>query len=812
MKKVVLWLFLFFLLGFLFISENSFCKEEHYLVKVEFKTKSDLDIIRISDFKAFTKGEMFILGEADQKILNQLKDNGLTFTILDQEPKKHYYYFIWYRGNEPISKAFELIKTKGRILYREDKTFLVEGKPKDIEELIQYKMSLQRIFQIPLSLEPPETEKESYKAPAYSEIIADMIAKVKGDEVLGYVKDLSGECSVIIGGVPDSIPTRYTESPGCYKAARYLQEKFTEMGVEVFPDTFYMPYDGLLSDVKAVHDGQTAWLCSGRGWILRTTNRGLRWFTVDGTEQFKLTRIFRLTDDTLWAVGYEGLVVNSTDKGASWVIMTSPTVKNILGAYFESNSSGWVVGDSGKIFYTSEGGTNWIAQVSGTANTLYNITFTDPNQGWIVGAGGKLLHTTDRGLNWTALSSGTTQPLYDIEFVTSQKGWIVGGLGTVLYTTDGGINWLPKDIGITSNIDALSFAPDDSLKGWMVSFSGKVILRTVNGGENWTKKSSTSGYSSIDFANSQIGWVTGGMSLANTTDGGLTWSSQFGNLAVGDPYINVVATITGSVNPTYEYLITAHYDDVSQTAMTYAPGADDNASGTAAVLKAASIMKDYNFQNTVKFVCFPAEEQGLIGSYMYAGKANSRGDNIRGVLNFDMISYDGNHDGHIEVHTDSNSMYLANLFINTISDYGLGFTTNKIIINTGNDYSDHASFWEYNYKAILGIEDDYDFNPYYHTTGDKVSAFDTTYFRKYCQAGLAALATLAIPYFDLRGDVNLDMKVSVSDVVFLINYLFKDGPAPLLPSLGDVDCLGEINVSDIIYLINYLFKGGPAPC
>ena len=811
MRRLVFWFFLFFM-GILFLKVNYLWAEEYYLVKVELKTEIDLEKIKGINFETFTRGEKFVLGKADQNILSQLKENDLLYSILDTEPQSHNYYFVWYRGEEPVSKTLELIKSKGRVLYQENDMFLVEGKPEDIEQLTKYKMALKKIFQEPLSLEFPEKEEVLLKAIAYSPVIAGMIAKVKTEDVVALVKDLSGERSVIIGGVPDSIPTRYTESPSCYKAARYLQEKFTEMGVEVFPDTFYMPYDGLLSDVKAAHDGQTAWLCSGRGWILRTTNRGLRWFTVYGTDQFKLTRIFHLTDDTLWAVGSEGLVVNSTDRGASWVIMTSLSVKNLLGAYFESNSSGWVVGDSGKIFYTSEGGTNWIAQVSGTANTLYNITFTDPNQGWIVGAGGKLLHTTDRGLNWTALSSGTTQPLYDIEFVTSQKGWIVGGLGTVLYTTDGGINWFPKDIGITSNIDALSFAPDDSLKGWMVSFSGKVILRTVNGGENWTKKSSTSGYSSIDFANSQIGWVTGGMSLANTTDGGVTWSSQFGNLATGDPYINVVATITGSVNPTYEYLITAHYDDVSQTAMTYAPGADDNASGTAAVLEAASIMKDYEFQNTVKFVCFPAEEQGLIGSYMYAGKAKSQGANIRGVLNFDMIAYDGNHDRHIEVHTDSNSMHLADLFINTISDYGIGFTTNKIIINSGNDYSDHASFWEFGYKAILGIEDDYDFNPYYHTTGDRISVFDTTYFRKYCQAGLAAFATLAMPYFDLRGDVNLDMKVSVSDVVFLINYLFKGGQAPLLPSLGDVDCSGEINVSDVIYLINYLFKGGPAPC
>jgi hypothetical protein len=470
------------------------------------------------------------------------------------------------------------------------------------------------------------------------------------------------------------------------------------------------------------------------------------------------------------------------------------------------------VGDSGKIYYTSNGGINWVVQTSGTTYSLNNITFTDPYHGWIVGANGNLLHTTDRGLNWNSVSLGITRDLNDIVFVTSLKGWIVGGLGTVRYTIDEGTSWLTKDVGIGTDIDAICFSPDDTLKGWMITFVGKSIIRTQDGGENWTTKATKISYSRIDFANSMVGWVVGGMSLAKTIDGGGIWSSQFGNLAVGDPYINVVATIPGMVNPTYQYLITAHYDDISQSAMTYAPGADDNASGTAAVLEAASIMKGYNFQNTVKFVCFPAEEQGLIGSYMYAGKASSRGDNIRGVLNFDMIAYDGNHDGHIEVHTDSNSMYLSNLFITAISDYGLGFTTNKIIINSGTDYSDHASFWEYGYKAILGIEDDYDFNPYYHRTGDRISAFDTTYFRKYCQAGLAAFATLAMPYFDLKGDVNLDMKVSISDVVYLINYLFKGGPAPSFPSLADVDCSGEINVSDVIYLINYLFKGGSAPC
>jgi hypothetical protein len=64
----------------------------------------------------------------------------------------------------------------------------------------------------------------------------------------------------------------------------------------------------------------------------------------------------------------------------------------------------------------------------------------------------------------------------------------------------------------------------------------------------------------------------------------------------------------------------------------------------------------------------------------------------------------------------------------------------------------------------------------------------------------------------LRGDANSDYKTTVSDVVFLINYLFRAGPAPDPVYLGDVNCDDKVSVSDVVWLINYLFKGGPAPC
>jgi len=62
-----------------------------------------------------------------------------------------------------------------------------------------------------------------------------------------------------------------------------------------------------------------------------------------------------------------------------------------------------------------------------------------------------------------------------------------------------------------------------------------------------------------------------------------------------------------------------------------------------------------------------------------------------------------------------------------------------------------------------------------------------------------------------RGDANGDGILDVGDVVYLINYLFKSGPAPIPLDAGDANCDGIVDIGDVVYLINYLFKGGPPP-
>jgi hypothetical protein len=63
-----------------------------------------------------------------------------------------------------------------------------------------------------------------------------------------------------------------------------------------------------------------------------------------------------------------------------------------------------------------------------------------------------------------------------------------------------------------------------------------------------------------------------------------------------------------------------------------------------------------------------------------------------------------------------------------------------------------------------------------------------------------------------RGNVNCDDRISVSDVIYIISYLFKGGPSPHPLENGDLNCDGKVTVADVLYLVNYLFKGGPPPC
>lgn len=69
-----------------------------------------------------------------------------------------------------------------------------------------------------------------------------------------------------------------------------------------------------------------------------------------------------------------------------------------------------------------------------------------------------------------------------------------------------------------------------------------------------------------------------------------------------------------------------------------------------------------------------------------------------------------------------------------------------------------------------------------------------------------------VVYTYICGDANRDQQIDIGDVVYLINYLYKDGSEPLPTEAGDCNRDGIVDLGDVVYLINYLYKGGPPPC
>ena len=210
---------------------------------------------------------------------------------------------------------------------------------------------------------------------------------------------------------------------------------------------------------------------------------------------------------------------------------------------------------------------------------------------------------------------------------------------------------------------------------------------------------------------------------------------------------NVLGVQTGTEFPNKKYIICAHFDDMPTG--TTAPGADDNGSGTAAVIEAARIFSQYSFPFTIVYALWDEEEQGLVGSEYYATQAANAGDSILGVINMDMIAYDGNGDGNADVHTSSvsNTSALKDKMLEINLVYGINLDLDVV---PAQPYSDHQSFLNHGYGAILLIEDDNDFHPQYHTVNDNLSYYNQPYFLKMSKLSLGTLATFAL-------NLNLDI-------------------------------------------------------
>jgi hypothetical protein len=225
---------------------------------------------------------------------------------------------------------------------------------------------------------------------------------------------------------------------------------------------------------------------------------------------------------------------------------------------------------------------------------------------------------------------------------------------------------------------------------------------------------------------------------------------------------NILAVIPGSVAPERMVLACAHYDSTSNNRLVSAPGADDNASGTAAVLELARILAGEKFDFSIGLLCVSAEEWGLYGSAYYARRARQQGAGIVAVVNLDMIAYPGGQQQVLDVIGNRQSEWLADRFIASGQPY-VGLRLAKVI-NPSLTWSDHSSFWDQGFSALCGIEDSE--NPNYHYPGDTVDTLDLGFAAEVVKASLATVAGLAQPRNTPAAPTGLRARSQISAALF----------------------------------------------
>ena len=268
----------------------------------------------------------------------------------------------------------------------------------------------------------------------------------------------------------------------------------------------------------------------------------------------------------------------------------------------------------------------------------------------------------------------------------------------------------------------------------------------------------------------------------------------------------------GTVQPDKVIVVGGHYDSVVYGAgtdpYTWAPGADDNATGTAATLEIARIIYENPLPVTVMFVPFPQEEQGLIGSWYFCHWLYDHYIDVHLMLNADMIAHsvDSYQDATIYAHSSAMD------FVNTMIDMGNTYTYLHPAYGGQSSGSDHYSFYEWGWDALFAAEGDFFYGGWHQNT-DIVDSLDFDYMTEVVKMEMATLITVARSFGPnyLIGDTNADDVIDAGDVVFLLNYLFLGGSAPYPMLRGDLDCSGEVDVGDLIFLINYLYLEGPEP-
>lgn len=332
----------------------------------------------------------------------------------------------------------------------------------------------------------------------------------------------------------------YTTGAACLTPSIY---KTYDGGTNWQIENFYLPECKLHG--ISLYDDNNVWVVGDLGKIMHTSNGGNTWQSQSGVySPGALKELFFIDHNHGWAVGtywaypWNGIIMQTFDGGESWSFEDWTAFAGPTDIYFTDSLNGWMTGqvyEASFIKQTTNGGISWNDQLTIEDHYIYDIFFTDMSDGWIVGHnwignGENIYHTSNGGNNWEMQDAGTDVGLEGVYFLDNMEGWAVGWEGTILHTINGGENWEMITSGVTEDIKGIYFL--NNQHGW--AFGCEFIMQTSDGGISWETQFTGSNicFHSMKFTSENTGWIVGEKENGDgliffTTDGGNSWLEMY---------------------------------------------------------------------------------------------------------------------------------------------------------------------------------------------------------------------------------------------------------------------------------------------
>lgn len=284
---------------------------------------------------------------------------------------------------------------------------------------------------------------------------------------------------------------------------------------------------------------------------------------------------------------------------------------------------------------------------------------------------------------------------------------------------------------------------------------------------------------------------------------------------VNTPMKSLILTFNGIEKKEEFVIIGGHADSTVgwNANQTFAPGADDNASGIATITEVLRVLLKNNFkpQRTTEIMAYAAEEIGLVGSKEIAQKYASENKNVIGYVQFDMTNYKGSTkdvilmtDAYCDANLNSFLMQLMDEY-NTTGLHQFTYDTSKC----GYGCSDHFSWYENGFAATLPFEAKMgEDNPNIHTTGDTYAFMGSTstHAAKFTKLGIEYVVEAAKTSTLGTNDVDKNSsKIFVSNKILSYQLNFKapisikiiDATGRMIKIMNSENANGSVNLSNL---------------